>query len=533
MEKFKSKSCFFILLFVVVEFFFSKNLAFAQNVKEFTLHKGQSLFISSKHLRNEEILVSEDKNIASVSNGIITANSVGETFCKSKSVELDGTAVEKIYKIKVLPPQLLKYTFSEPNNPKCGEMLTLSAITDASVAQVKFLINTKDGKLEKNTEEKFSDGKNFVHKVHVKLNDFGDFAVSVQVKTGGFWQNAGGSFTLKVCENSKMETTKRRASDKCVNYIMAKEGFKSALKVDCCARDTYDIGYGNVVKPGEEFFNNITRTEAKSLLLKRLNDDRYLRSLNNFIVKNNLYFSQNQFDALLSFTYNVGMSWLVDSDLQKIILDAKNTNSKNDKNAVRSIGTVVSDDGLRLREQPNTKSKILGVLKFNEQVEILNEASDGWYKVKTKNGQEGFCFAEFLLAKKEYTDSNIMTVNSENGLRLRSQPNTNSNVIDVLSFDEQIEVLDKDYNKWYKVKTKSGKEGFCFAEFLTIKPVNVENLIDKKAFSKEFLTYHNAGGRFVKGLLNRRIEELQMLFYNDYSTDGAKNKYNFSLPSCS
>ena len=66
-----------------------------------------------------------------------------------------------------------------------------------------------------------------------------------------------------------------------------------------------------------------------------------------------------------------------------------------------------------MRAQPNTKSKILGVLKFNEQVEILNEASDGWYKVKTKNGQEGFCFAEFLLAKKEYTDSNIMTVNSE------------------------------------------------------------------------------------------------------------------------
>ena len=137
MEKFKSKSCVFILLFVVVEFFFSKNLAFAQNVKEFTLHKGQSLFISSKHLQNEEILVSEDKNIASVSNGIITANSVGETSCKSKRVGLDGTAVEKIYKIKVLPPKLLKYTFSEPNNPKCGEMLTLSAITDASVAQVK------------------------------------------------------------------------------------------------------------------------------------------------------------------------------------------------------------------------------------------------------------------------------------------------------------------------------------------------------------------------------------------------------------
>ena len=526
------KKYVFLLIFFI-SFFSLKNYAFAQNVEEFVLHKGQSMFISSAHLQNKEHLTSENEAIVSVSNGIITAISEGETFCKSESLDSDGNKIEKFYKIKVLPPKLMKYAFSEPNNPKCGETLTLLAMTDASVEQVKFLINTKNGFLEKFSEQKVLDGKNVIHKIRLKVSDFGDYKVNFQVKVGGKWQKVADSFSLKVCENSAIKATERRASDKCVEYIMAKEGFKSALSADCYAKNVYDIGCGNVVKPGTAFFNNITRAEAKALLLNRLNDGHCLRFLNNFIVRNNLNFSQNQFDALLSFTYNLGPSWLTDSDLQKVILNIKNTVSENDKSAMRSIGKVTSDIGLRLRSQPNTKSEILKVLKFNEQVDVLNEAENGWYKVKTKDGQEGFCFAQYLSVKNKYTNSNIWIVNSDNGLRLRSQPNTNSNVLSVLKFNEQVDVIDENYNNWYKVKTKDGQEGFCFAEFLTVKPIDVENLISKSDFANEFLAYHNAGGKFVKGLLNRRIEELQMFFYNDYSLDGAKNKYNFSLPSCS
>lgn len=520
------------LAFYFVFCFFQKS-AFAQNVEEFTLHKGQSMFISVKHLQNKEPLTSENEAIVSMSNGIITAISEGETLCKSESLDSCGNKIEKFYKIKVLPPKLMKYAFSEPNSPKCGETLTISAITDASVEQVKFLINTKNGVLRKTSEQKLPDGKNVIHKVRLKLGDAGGCKINFQAKVGDKWQNIDGCFYLSVSKNLANKVTFLGASDKCVEYIMAKEGFKSALSVDCCVKNIYDIGYGNVVNPGTAFFNNITRTEAKALLLQKLNNGIYLKALNDFIAKNNLKFSQNQFDALLSFTYNLGPSWLTDSDLRKIILNVKNTDSKNNKSAVRSIGTVISDNGLRLRSRPNTESAILAVLKFNERVDVLNEADNGWYKVKTAKGQEGFCFAQFLSVKNEYTNSNIMIVDSDEGLRLRSRPSTDSRVLTVLKFNEQIDVIDKKYNNWYKVKTKDGQEGFCFAEFLTIKPIDVESLIDKSEFSNEFLAYHNVGGKFVRGLLNRRIEELQMFFFNDYSLDGAKNKYNFSLPSCS
>lgn len=522
----------FLLIFFI-NFFHFKNYVFAQNVEDFALHKGQSLFISSTHLQKKEPLTSENEAIVSVSNGIITAISEGETFCKSESLDSNGNKIEKFYKIKVLPPKLMKYAFSEPNNPKCGEILTISAMTDASVEQVKFLINTKNGSLEKISEQKVSNGKNVIHKIRLKASDFGGYKVNFQVKVRNKWQNIADGFNLKVCENLAIKATERRASDKCVEYIMAKEGFKSELSADYYSKNVYDIGCGNVVKTGTAFFNNITRAEAKALLLKKLNDGNYLRILNNFIVRNNLKFSQNQFDALLSFTYNLGPSWLTESTLREVILNTKNTISENNESAMRSIGTVTSDIGLRLRSQPNTKSEILKVLRFNEQIEVLNEAENGWDKVKTKDGQEGFCFAQYLSVKNKYTNSNIGDVNSDNGLRLRSQPSTNSKVLAVLKFNEQVDVIDENYNNWYKVKTRDGQEGFCFAEFLTVKPIDVENLISKSDFANEFLAYHNAGGKFVKGLLNRRIEELQMFFYNDYSLDGAKNKYNFSLPNFS
>lgn len=510
-----------------------QKVAFAQHMIDFVLHKGQSMFISNAHLQNKEPIISENESVVSVSNGIITAISEGETFCKSETLDQNGNNLKKIYKIKVLPSKLIKYSFFEPSNPKCGEVFTLSAITEASVEQVKFLINTKNGSLEKISERKIFDGKNIIHKVRLKLGDAGGYKVNFQVKINNKWQSTDGCFNLSVSKNLANKVTSLGASDKCVEYIMAKEGFKSALSADCCAKNVYDIGCGNVVRPGTAFFNNITRAEAKALLLQKLNNGNCLKALNGFIAENNLKFSQNQFDALLSFTYNLGPSWLTDSDLQKIILNTKNTDSKNDKSAVRSIGTVISDNGLRLRSRPNTESEILAVLKFNEQVDVLNEAENGWYKVKTAKGQEGFCFAQFLSVKNEYTNSNIMIVDSDEGLRLRSRPSTDSRVLTVLKFNEQIDVIDKKYNNWYKVKTCDGREGFCFAEFLTIKPIDVESLINKSAFSDEFLAYHNVGGKFVRGLLNRRIEELQMFFFNDYSLDGAKNKYNFSLPSCS
>lgn len=84
----------------------------------------------------------------------------------------------------------------------------------------------------------------------------------------------------------------------------------------------YTVGYGSGC-PSEDLEryrkNGISETEADTLLREYL--EKMEASLNSFADKNGLSFSQQKFDALLLFTYNVGTGWLSEtSDLRTAVL---------------------------------------------------------------------------------------------------------------------------------------------------------------------------------------------------------------------
>ena len=80
--------------------------------------------------------------------------------------------------------------------------------------------------------------------------------------------------------------------------IKTREGFKS--KKYLCPAGIPSIGYGHVILKGE-IFDEITEAGAGALLQKDLIG---IESQVNSLV--NVPLTQNQFDALVSFTYNVG-----------------------------------------------------------------------------------------------------------------------------------------------------------------------------------------------------------------------------------
>lgn len=100
---------------------------------------------------------------------------------------------------------------------------------------------------------------------------------------------------------------KYKISDTCVSLVKTFEGFRAdAYK---CPAGVWTIGYGHTedVKPGDK----ITEPQAAYLLRKELEEfsvkvDKLLKKV-----------SQNQFDALVSFAYNVGVSALGGSTLLK------------------------------------------------------------------------------------------------------------------------------------------------------------------------------------------------------------------------
>jgi lysozyme len=66
-------------------------------------------------------------------------------------------------------------------------------------------------------------------------------------------------------------------------------------------KGVWTIGYGHVIKPGENFAAGINEYQANQLLLKDL---KYFENLVNSCVLVPL--SQNQFDALVSLVFNIG-----------------------------------------------------------------------------------------------------------------------------------------------------------------------------------------------------------------------------------
>lgn len=110
------------------------------------------------------------------------------------------------------------------------------------------------------------------------------------------------------------------ASEACIDFIKGVEGFSSQPYYDY---NQYTVGYGTKC-PTENYFeykaNGISRSEADALLrefVAGIEEDLNKK----FIDRYNLSLNQHQFDALVTFSYNIGTSWVTyDSTLRNTIL---------------------------------------------------------------------------------------------------------------------------------------------------------------------------------------------------------------------
>lgn len=99
-------------------------------------------------------------------------------------------------------------------------------------------------------------------------------------------------------------------SQKGLDLIKSFEGFSSTPYKDSGGK--LSVGYGHLVRPSENFDNGLTEEQAQDLLAK---DISYAESAVTQAVSVDL--TQNEFDALISFTYNLGGKTLLNSTLLK------------------------------------------------------------------------------------------------------------------------------------------------------------------------------------------------------------------------
>lgn len=97
-----------------------------------------------------------------------------------------------------------------------------------------------------------------------------------------------------------------------IELIKHHEGFVPHIYMDAAGFPT--IGYGHLIKQGEDFSNGISRKQGEDLLRHdlRIAERAVLRLIDAPL-------TQPQFDALVSFTFNLGSGALQRSTLRRVI----------------------------------------------------------------------------------------------------------------------------------------------------------------------------------------------------------------------
>lgn len=108
--------------------------------------------------------------------------------------------------------------------------------------------------------------------------------------------------------------TNRTMSQKGLDFLKAKEGFRDTIYRDSGGKQ--HIGYGHLLTAEDKKLINsaqhqsITREKAEAFLKQDLGDAEY--AVNQLVT---VPINQNQFDALVSLTFNIGTKALSDSVL--------------------------------------------------------------------------------------------------------------------------------------------------------------------------------------------------------------------------
>ena len=102
----------------------------------------------------------------------------------------------------------------------------------------------------------------------------------------------------------------RKTNQAGIDLITKYEGFSKTVYT--CPANYPTIGYGHLVRDHEDFSNGVTQEEAMQLLKKDLTTaERAVTRLINVPLKD------GQFDALVSFTFNLGAGALQRSTLRR------------------------------------------------------------------------------------------------------------------------------------------------------------------------------------------------------------------------
>ncbi|MEG2516436.1 MAG: SH3 domain-containing protein [Acidaminococcaceae bacterium] len=138
---------------------------------------------------------------------------------------------------------------------------------------------------------------------------------------------------------------------------------------------------------------------------------------------------------------------------------------------------VVKGLEVRLRVAPGTKTVVSGYFNNGETVtkkaEVVAEGMT-WYQVTRTSGETGWMAAEYFLPTTTATKTTVAATEPQAAtiqgteVRLRSEPSTNSDILDYFTAGESVEILARQNVgevEWCQVRRANGSEGWVAAAY--------------------------------------------------------------------
>ena len=426
---------------------------------------------------------SSDASVATAKAGVsgqlfIYGAAPGTAKITAKSA--NGTALATV-SVTVSAPEAVRFAYTTPNIITAGASFNLKAVTDTQKSAVRFEIDGV-GTYDTTSYDSESQGDNNVRifSASATISTPGTYTVRAYSSSGGGYSSDYREFTILVVSTTDSDTTtgeSRRVSDSMLDNIASYEGYVPQVSPDTLAGNIPTVGYGYVVSRNTTFYNNLTRSEAKAMLADTVNRGSYTTEINRFISSNGLLMSQCQFDALASFSYNVGAGYwngsgncYVRTVIMNTVVPPQDLSSSN------PYGGKVTASTLPMYQDHSASSTQITTLKINASVNITDYYRDSstkqsWYKVSA-SGKSGWVRA------------GDVAFNSTSGL------------------------------------------------------THDLNYVDAYTFGSNLLDWHVAGGNCYIGLYYRRLAEAKVFSYGNYAEASPsngnykKNTYGYKVPSC-
>ena len=426
---------------------------------------------------------SSDASIATAKAGVsgqLFIHGAAPGTAKITAKSANGTALATV-SVTVSAPEAVRFAYTTPNIITAGASFNLKAVTDTQKSAVRFEIDGV-GTYDTTSYDSESQGDNNVRifSASATISTPGTYTVRAYSSSGGGYSSDYREFTILVVSTTDSDTTtgeSRRVSDSMLDNIASYEGYVPQVSPDTLAGNIPTVGYGYVVSKNTTFYNNLTRSEAKAMLADTVNRGSYTTEINRFISSNGLLMSQCQFDALASFSYNVGAGYWNGSGncyVRTVIMNA--VVPPQDLSSSNPCGGKVTASTLPMYQDHSAPSTQITTLKINSSVNILDYYRDSstkqsWYKVSA-SGKSGWVRA------------GDVAFNSTSGL------------------------------------------------------THDLNYVDAYTFGSNLLDWHVAGGNCYIGLYYRRLAEAKVFSYGNYAEASPsngnykKNTYGYKVPSC-